>query len=74
MITFLCHRCHTANEPCEGSSAPLCDRCREPVSHYITWKSPEEDKAAAVLIESELRLGIGGWGGSHRAKRALSSV
>ena len=71
MITFLCHACHVNTTPCEGASAAKCERCGNYISHFITWKSPDEDAAANLLIERELARASGGWNGSYRARQAI---
>jgi len=71
---WLCHRCHVASEPSEGSSGHWCDVCGGRCTHFITWNSPKEDRAADLLIERELELARGGWCGSDRAKQAMADV
>ena len=74
MIVFLCHRCKTNTEPFEGVSGGFCEMCGSRLTHYITWTSPAEDRAAALLIKRELALGVGGWCGSDRAQQALKDA
>ena len=72
MRVFLCHHCHVSSEPShEGMSAEICN-CGRRMTHYITWDSPGEDAAAALLIERELARASGGLGGTARAKQALA--
>lgn len=74
MMVFLCHKCHVATEPTDGASGGFCDRCGGRCTHFITWKSPEEDAAAKLLIERELERASGGWGGTYRAEQALKDT
>ena len=41
------------------------------MTHFITWRSTQEDAAAALLINRELALAWGGWGGEDRVQAAL---
>ena len=71
-IVWLCHVCQTNTEPFNGGmSAGCCETCGSRLTHFIKWRMPEEDAAARLLIERELALGVGGWGGESRAIAAL---
>lgn len=74
MIVFLCHDCHQSTEPEEGISGAFCEQCGKRLTHFISWKSPEEDAGAAILIERELVLARGGWCGTDRAEQAMKDA
>lgn len=74
LITFLCHSCHSSNEPTEHTAVEVCDNCRKRVTHFILWDSPKEDAAAELLIERELALARGGFYSSNRAAQAMGDA